>query len=296
MTQPVAPEEILQTACHRVGLPAVDAELLSAGENHIYRLPGGVIARINKPGQDQVAIREVFLGGWLNTNGVRAVEPYAPLQVDQPVFVEGHPVTFWHDLGPHSPGTPREVAAALKQLHALPVPPEMATHRVAPFVRLEERLTAATWLDAGDRAWLLDRLEDLRGRWEKRPRGLPEAVIHGDAWAGNVVSTDHGVTLLDLERCTVGPPEWDLTSTACRLTSYSTLSAADYADYCAAYGYDVTTWEGFDIFRDIRELRVTCYASYRAQANPALRTNALVRVASLQGRNGPRPWRWDPLP
>ena len=219
-TPVLGPGEILAAACRRAGLPAADAQLLSAGENHVYRLPGGVIARVSKPGQEQAASREVFLGRWLNANGVRAVQPYAFLEVEQPVAVNGHPVTFWHDLGDHRPGTPREVAAALKLLHSLPIPSEMTT-QVKPFVRLEERIAAATWLPAEDRTWLLARLEELQAVWTDRPRGLPDSVIHGDAWAGNVVSTAEGIALLDLERCTIGPPEWDLTSTACRVTSYS---------------------------------------------------------------------------
>lgn len=290
----IGADELLAAACRRAGLQASDAQLLSAGENHVYRLPVGAIARVSKPGQEQAASREIFLGSWLNANGVRAVQPYTPLQVEQPVLVEGSPVTFWRDLGDHRPGTPREVATALKQLHSLPIPSEMAT-MVAPFVRLEERITAATWLPADDRTWLLTRLEDLQDRWKNRPRGLPDSVIHGDAWAGNVVGTAEGVTFLDLERCTVGPPEWDLTSTACRVTTYSTLSPEDYADYCQAYGRDVTRWDGFDLFRDIRELRVTCYAVYRAQFDPALRSLAATRVSCLQGVNGPRPWHWEPL-
>lgn len=288
------PGEILAAACRRAGLSAEDAQLLSAGENHVYRLEGGAIARVSKPGQGQAAAREVFLGSWLNANGVRAVRPYAALEVDQPVVVEGNPVTFWHDLGEHQPGTPREVAAALKQLHSLPVPGEMVA-QVAPFVRLEERITAAAWLADGDRTWLLGRLEELQEAWTDRPRGLPDSVIHGDAWAGNVVGTAEGVTFLDLERCTIGPPEWDLTSTACRVTSYSTLSAAEYDDYCDAYGLDVTRWDGFELFRDIRELRVTCYAVYRAELDPALRSLAATRVACLRGLNGLRPWHWEPL-
>lgn len=288
------PGEILVAACRLVGLSAADAQLLSAGENHVYRLPGGAIARVSKPGQEQAAGTEVFLGNWLNTNGVRAVQPYTTLQVEQPVVVDGHPVTFWHDVGDHRPGAPREVAAALKSLHSLPIPSGRLA-QLAPFVRLKERITAATWLSADDRTWLLARLEDLQAAWTDRPPGLPDSVIHGDAWAGNVVSTTEGVTFLDLERCTIGPREWDLTSTACRLTSYSTLSAEDYADYCEAYGLDVTRRDGFDLFRDIRELRVTCYAVYRAELDPALRSLAATRVACLQGLNGPRPWHWEPL-
>ncbi|PRY31701.1 phosphotransferase family enzyme [Umezawaea tangerina] len=46
--------------------------------------------------------------------------------------------------------------------------------------------------------------------------------MHGDAWVGNVVATDDGqVVVLDLERCSVGPPEWDLVSTAIKYTSFN---------------------------------------------------------------------------
>ncbi|WP_454852279.1 phosphotransferase enzyme family protein [Promicromonospora soli] len=286
-------DRILDHACAQVEIPSAGAELLRDGENQIYRLPGKIVVRINKPGQQKVAAREVFLGRWLNDNGVRAVEILA---VTQPVVAFDHPVTFWHELPPHRPGTPQQVAQALKQLHALPVPDQLAQHKVAPFVRLHERVTGAQWLPDDDRAWLLGQLADLESRWAERPPGLPEAVIHGDAWAGNVVDVDgQGVTLMDLERCSVGPPEWDLTSTACRLTSFGTLSAETYADYCDAYGFDVTQRAGFELFRDIRELRVTCFAAYVAQSRSNLRDDAQLRVDSLRGRNGPRPWRWKPI-
>lgn len=286
-------DRMLDDACAQVGISSVGAELLRDGENQIYRLPGKVIVRINKPGQEKVAAREVFLGRWLNDNGVRAVEP---LPVTQPVIALDHPVTFWHELPPQRPGTPHQVADTLKQLHALPIPDQFAQHKVAPFVRLHERVTGARWLPDVDRAWLLGHLADLETRWAERPAGLPEALIHGDAWAGNVVDVDgQCVTLMDLERCSVGPPEWDLTSTACRLTSFGTLSTASYAEYCDAYGIDVTQWAGFQLFRDIRELRVTCFAAYVAQSRPALRNDAQLRVDSLRGRNGPRPWHWEPI-
>ncbi|MFE7503890.1 phosphotransferase enzyme family protein [Promicromonospora sp. NPDC057488] len=286
-------DRLLHDACARVGLSSQGAHLLRDGENQVYSLPGRVVVRINKPGQGQAAAREVFLGRWLNDNNVRSVRP---LDVVQPVTVSDHPVTFWRELPPHQAGTPRQVARALKQLHALPVPDELLGHRVAPFVRLRERITDAGWIADADRTWLFEHLDELETQWTGRSAGLPDAVIHGDAWAGNVVEVEgQGVTLMDLERCSVGPPEWDLASTACRVTSFGTLSAEIYAEYCAEYGRDVTQWSGFELFRDIRELRVTCYAAFVAQKQTGLRDDAQSRVDSLRGRRGPRPWSWRPI-
>lgn len=278
-------------ACAQVVVDPSGAELIRDGENQIYRLAGRIIARVNAEGQEQAARREILLARWLNDNGVRAVEP---LDVDQPVVVDGRPVTFWRELAPHRNGTVRQVASALRKLHGLPVPDEFRDFRVAPFVRLRERIDGATWVADDDRTWLRGQLTSLEERWRRRPAGRPDAVIHGDAWAGNVVDVEgHGVTLLDLERCSVGPPEWDLTSTACRVTTYSTLPAQEYAEYCDEYGYDVTAWAGFELFRDIRELRVTCYAAHVTKSRPERRAEVQLRIDSLRGWRGPRPWHWE---
>jgi hypothetical protein len=55
-------------------------------------------------------------------------------------------------------------------------------------------------------------------------------------------------------------------------------------------------WNGFEVLRDIRKLRVTSYAAQRASEDDALRDEAALRVASLRGLRGYRPWtRWKPL-
>lgn len=67
--------------------------------------------------------------------------------------------------------------------------------------------------------------------------------------------------------------------------------------YCRTYGHDVTTWEGFEILRDIRELRMTTMAAQVAEKNPSTYPQFAHRLACLQGRNGPRPWEgWQAAP
>lgn len=271
------------------------AELLRLSENAIYTLPGGVVVRISRPGQQAAAQREVEVARWLEDSGVPAVQVVPDAQ--QPVVVADRAVTFWRELPPHQNGTPAQVAAALKQLHKLAPPTTFALGKVAPFVRLEERIDAATTLTADDRQWMHDHLNELRQRWSELPEGLPWCVIHGDAWVGNVVSTADGqVILLDLERTSIGPPEWDLVHTAIKWTSFGWITAEQYAEFCQVYGHDVTGWSGFELLRDIREFRMTTMAVQAAATNLADREQAERRLACIRGDEGARPWvGWDAL-
>lgn len=290
MTEPL---DALQRAASKARIDTSTIQLIRAGENHLYRLPHRVVGRVARPGEAKSVERETVVARWLNASGINAVRP---IDIEQPIVIDGRAVTFWEELPPHRNGTVQEVASALKQLHSLPVPEQLAGLRLTPFVRLTERIAEAKNITDEERRWLLNHLDELRQLWSSRPTGAPECVIHGDAWAGNVINADgQGVTLLDLERCAVGPPEWDLASTAVRYTTFGTMDADEYRAYCTAYGRDVTAWEGYELFRDIRELRVTCYAIQRAQDDLTLADEAQLRIDCLRGNHGPRPWTWTPV-
>jgi Phosphotransferase enzyme family len=279
---------ILDAACARAGLPATGAEPIRLGENAIFRLPGGIVARIARAGQQAAARREIAVSRWLNAAGVAAVAAWGDL--DQPVDVDGRSVTFWDELPPHAPGSLPQVAAALRQLHALPVPAGIPLGALDPFVRLRERIDQAPTLTDRDRAWLAARLAALEQEWATLSTSISTCVVHGDAWTGN----GH-VILLDLERCSVGPPEWDLVSTAVKYVTFGQVSPAEYQQFCHAYGQDVTNWHDFPLLRDIRELRVTCYVAQQAAGHTQFADEARLRIACLQGRRGPRPWPWTPV-
>ncbi len=289
-------EAIARAACAIAGLPTTGMTAIKVAENAIYRLPENrVVIRVAQPGQRGVAERELLIAAWLRSTDVSAVEP-----ADQPttfVMVEDHPVTFWKELPSHRGGTVTEIAGALRKLHALDPPTFLSD--LDPFVRLEQRIDAAVTLDTRDRDWLKQHLAALQERWDRRPDGLSWGPVHGDAWEGNVVTTnDDDTTLfLDLERTSVGPPEWDLTSTAIKDSSFGWLTPERYADFARAYGHDVTTWTGFPLLRDIREMRMTCMAVQAAARNPDLAAQAQLRVDCLRGRLGTRPWAgWEPIP
>jgi aminoglycoside phosphotransferase (APT) family kinase protein len=287
----------LVAACRQVGLDPGDAEPIRFGENALYRLAGQrVVVRLARPGPAawSTATKEVRVSGWLAAHGVPAVQALEGFE--QPVDVAGRIVTFWEELPPHRYGRYPEIARALRQLHALPVPDELELEPLAPFTQLATRITAATALSTDDRDWLAGQLADLKERYTHLPRGLPPAVVHGDASAGNVVATDDGqVFLLDLERFSVGPPEWDLVATAIDHTTFGILSEDGYREFCEEYGSEVTQWEGFELLRDARELRISCWMAQLATEHPEAQEQAALRVACLRGKHGPRPWPWKPI-
>ena len=99
-----------------------------------------------------------------------------------------------------------------------PLPlPEVAAERFGSFYAegrlwpLTERCRQAGAIDdelAADLARVCQTLTD--GRWDDHDgRLVPPARLHGDLWAGNLVWTQHGVTLIDPAACG-GHPETDL--------------------------------------------------------------------------------------
>ncbi|MEW2372551.1 aminoglycoside phosphotransferase family protein [Streptomyces sp. NPDC006656] len=282
--------DALHEACAAIGLDGRGAEPIRIAENQIWRLPGGIIARIAPPDRAASAAREISVARWLSTSGIAAVRP---VLAPQPVVRAGLVVTFWHEAPPHDHGSTEDVAAALKELHALALPDFDLGH-LDPFVRIPERLAAASSLTNSDRQWLLSLYRDLAERWQAGlPAGLPTSAVHGDAWPGNIVRLRQGGRLLmDLERSSAGPPEWDLVSTAVRTWTTGAVTPAEYASFCAIYGHDVTTWAGYSVLASARELRMVTYAAQHVARQPKWRAEAQHRVDCLRGRCGPRPWQW----
>ncbi|HEX6076013.1 MAG TPA: aminoglycoside phosphotransferase family protein [Micromonosporaceae bacterium] len=282
---------MLEKACRAAGFDAASAELIRAGENHLYRLPGGVVARVTRPGQFDAAAKEVRVSQWLTSLGFPVVQALA---VTQPVDVEGRAVTFWQELAQHRPGTMAELADLLRQLHALPAP-NVELPPLAPFVRIRERIETAAMSDT-DREWLQNRLAELQELYAELPDGLPWCAIHGDPWDGNIAVTADGPVLLDLERFGYGPPGWDLAAMAVDHITFGLLPMDDWAAFCDRYSRDVTRWHGFEVLRDIRELRKVTFAFQMAEQRADIADQAAYRLACLRGQHGPRPWGWTAVP
>lgn len=287
------PEAALVAACRQVGLDAGTPRLLRQSENALYLLPGRVVGRVTRAGGLDAATKEVRVSHWLAKLGVPVVQ--ALPGIPQPVAVAGRAVTFWRELPPHRYSTLAELGAVLARLHRLP-PPDFDLPPLDPFVRLRARISEAKSLAEADRSWLLEHLAGVEARYATLPPGLPWGAVHGDAWGGNVVVTETGPVLLDLERFAHGPPEWDLASLAVDHTTFGDYSAAEWDGFCDAYGMDVTTWPGYPVLRDARELRKVTFAIQLSTLRPDIAEQARHRLRCVQGRGGPRPWRWVGVP
>jgi aminoglycoside phosphotransferase len=288
---PIQTSTVLELACASAGIAPVQPELIREGENSLWRAGPGVVARISRSTDRARIERELQIAHWLAEQDFPAVRPVAA--IEQPVLANGHIVTFWEDIGPHEPGTPRHVARLLRRLHALQLPTTFTPVPLDPFVRLESRLQDALTLDDTERAALLTHLYGLQQGWGQLPPGMDACLLHGDAWVGNVAELPTGeALLLDLERSGTGPPEWDLVSTAIKLTSFAWITDEEYRVFCGLYGSDVTSWTGYPLLRDIRELRMTSSALQLANVESSATAEARFRVQCILGREGQRPWNW----
>jgi hypothetical protein len=120
---------------------------------------------------------------------------------------------------------------------------------------------------------------------------LPAGPIHGDAWLGNLLAGPHGAVLCDFDSTCIGPREWDLTPMAVGRLRLG-FAPQVYGDFVAGYGYDVMDWPGFDVLRQVRELKRVTGALPILEGNPVARAEFAHRLRTL--RTGRRDARWRP--
>ncbi|MGW6198794.1 phosphotransferase family protein [Kribbella sp. NPDC055110] len=281
---------VVRAVAAGLGLDASEIELLGPiADNAVFRLPRQTVARIAASAAGERALGEVRTARWLATQGMPVVKPLESIQ--QPFAVDGHVVTLWHEVLEASEASTAELAELLRRLHTLPVPKNFDIPALDPFVRLDEHLAAAEpGLNASDRGFLAERLVELKADYTRVSEGLPICVIHGDANRKNAIrGSDGRALLLDLERFSLGPREWDLVVPAVyqRLGWYS---GPEYDAFVEAYGWDVRSWSGFGTYAALREFRMTTWLLSRLSREPRLRNEATIRVASLRDPDAPRSW------
>lgn len=285
-------EAALQAACATAGLDGRDAQLLHIRGNAVYHLPrSGVIARLRVVPGDPGAVRAQLTAALrvtarLRQHGFPATEP---LDLDQPVAVNGHLATFWRYVTLTSTDTRDLVALGrlIRRLHSLPdadIPLPVAS----PLGTLRADLDGSDAVAPADRQWLLDRADDLEEQYQGGQWTLGTGLIHGDAHAGNLLHASSGVILGDWDSVSYGPRELDLVVTS--MWYRYGRSRAEWDAFCAAYGVSPADLPGLPLLQELRELHAIA-AYVRNAASDPFRDELARRITSLKDGNRTLAWR-----
>ena len=282
---------VLQGACRQARLSSDDADLLRIGENAIFRLASGpIVVRIARSADRLSRVkRELCIARWLAAAQVPAVRVIN--EIEQPLMVDGHPVSFWHAVTGGEPvPTHVDLARLLAAYHStLDCPCDLEAFE--PLTTSASRLAKAEGVDTVERDFLRARCADLMAQFEHLEFALPPGPIHGDAHTRNLL-TDHGrVVLIDFEAAAIGPREWDLLPTSIAVSRYG-LPEERYQEFAAAYGFDVRSWPGYPVLREIRELTMTTWIMQNVRESQDIAAEFALRVASLRERDSERPWHF----
>ncbi|MGF1652479.1 MAG: phosphotransferase family protein, partial [Actinomycetales bacterium] len=275
-----AARRALAAAAKAAGVDASSADLLGpVGDNAVFGLPGGVVARVSSPAALPRVARELCVARWLESLAFPAVRvwPSAPDVIE----TAGGVVAFWVEIPGIRPSAPGDLGGLLRRLHTITSAPAGVLAPFEPFARISDHIRHATGLSAAERDTLHALLDDLTLAYDSVQFERDPCVIHGDAHRKNIVADASGaVVMLDLEHLSRAAPEWDLTVAAVyrRVGWYS---EPEYQEFVDAYGWDVTTWQGFPVMAAIRQLRMTAWLAARTDREPRLIPQVRARLASL---------------
>jgi Phosphotransferase enzyme family len=278
----VAPSA-LRDAAGRCGLDHRGARLIRLFATAVYDLPAaGAVARIalvTSPDSLGRLATSVRVTRWLASIGFPAVEP---LPVDQPVTSHGCAVTFWRYLPQEGAGPepgPGDLGVLLRRLHRLEPPPvPLPVYR--PLVSVRQAIESSRALGEDERAWLRDRCSRLAEAYGRLSFPLPEGMIHGDAWRGNLLRDGNRVVLADWDAVSTGPREIDLIPTL--QGPRFGLPDDQRNAFIAAYAHDIRSWDGYSVLRDIRELSTLTALLRDGHIDAGARRELQLRLRSLR--------------
>ena len=250
----------------------------------------GAVARVEAPGRSDAARRQAIVARILERRRVPAARLIAP--EGQPLEMPGGAVTLWRRLniiaGSPAPGQMGRLARRLHDACAEGLPAETPD--------LDPLRPVPIWLDRSSALppppgieELRRRLDLLRERWDEAVTGDPlgTSLVHGDFHLDNVVLTERGPVMLDLETAGRGPASWDLIAQEVAVRRYG-APPADYREFLAGYGAEPPDRKASAVLRQAYELHLVAWALGHRDLSPALAEQASVRVADLLGDTGAR--------
>ncbi len=290
-------EVALAAACQERGLDPAGAALLSHSSNAVYHLPRvAAVARITTgPGACERVARTQSVTRWLVDQGFAATEP---LRGTPMVDLDDHTcVSFWvyypQDLRRQEQPDSSHMGRLLRELHQtepphIELPAWTPLESLAATVGDPDRSQAIT---PADRSWLSDRVAQVREQLLSVDWPLGTGLIHGDAWAGNLLwdTTSDAVVLGDWDWVSTGPREVDLIPTWHATIRYGRPPSWPQR-FTEEYGFDLATWPGYDVMLQMRDLVQLTGPLRRAPHSPAALAALHQRLGDL--RRGDRHSTW----
>jgi aminoglycoside phosphotransferase (APT) family kinase protein len=285
--------QTVTAVCETTGLDAAGAELIRLGENALFHLPAeDLVVRIARTlDYWDDAQREVDVARWLAAERFPAAQVAQVAEIDQPIRANEHPVTFWRFIPGH-PAQRNDIArlgTVLRDLHALTPPADLHLPPADVLGRVKPRIVTAP-IPETDREFLLGRVAELAAELPNLNYPLMPGPAHGDAHIKNLMIDNDQAVLIDFERFAWGQPEWDLAMTATECRTAGWWTDAEYAQFTDAYGWDVTTWDGFPTLRAVHEIKMTTWLMQNANESSEIRAEYDTRMCTLRG-NPPGDWR-----
>ena len=219
-----------------------------------------------------------------------------PLDDTSPVTVDTAVVSFWtYYPQPENapPLTSAHLAILLRLLHQSETPP-VALPTWVPLASLHATVTdpaLSAVLTDDERAWIMGRITEVRDKIASLDWPLGTGLIHGDAWAGNLLSSPGaapvGAVLGDWDWVSTGPREIDLIPTWHAAARYGKPTSW-VSDFTARYGYDLARWEGYPVLMAMRDL-VQLTGRSAAPATPTPTSKCCASGSTACDAETPRP-------
>lgn len=287
-------EQIMTAAMHHLAdaydLDASDARLLRLTNNAVFALPhANVVIRIARTYQPGARVAKgVALAAWfadIDAPTIRLTGPAA-----QPLLVDGLQATVWRYLPPRGLLTARDLGAALKQLHALGLPP-FELPQWDPVADARRRLADAEALSDDDRQTLTAWCDDLEPRVAELRHRTPATLVHGDAHVGNLLHDGDRVVFCDFDATSAGPWQADLVAVPVGEERFGRPGA--HRELADTYGYDVRGDPDWPLLRAARELKMVIAAVPLLASTLGVADEFRLRLSTIL--NGDTTTAWTPF-
>ncbi|WBC23214.1 phosphotransferase [Solwaraspora sp. WMMA2080] len=272
---------VLAEVCRLLGYPDSNATLLRHHTNAVYAV-GDVVIKIAPGDHDLERVRVMVAAvDWLVDHGFPTVGLHPGLS--QPLRVGGHAVTVWQrlDAAHDNPITVSELGTLLRVLHALPAPP-MPLPILRPIRSIEWSVARSEVLNGKEQDLLMGRLETLAVSWEAMRFPLGTSLIQSDPQIRNALRRFDGTPVLaDWDGAALGPREWDIATVAVHCRRFDPPGQGAFADFTAAYGWDVTSWSQFEELCQLRELQMIATNARKSRPGTEAADEVHRRIAGL---------------